>query len=92
MCNGKPHIYYFVDNVGENKLRGKFEANRFSDISKYLLVVEWRNIGNFGVAMGYVRSLMDAYLRLNKGTIEGKPFIPIIGQTGTPKDLKTVSN
>ena len=26
-CDGKPRIYYFVDGIGENKSRGKFEAN-----------------------------------------------------------------
>ena len=26
-CIGKPRIYYFVEDIGKNKLRVKFEAN-----------------------------------------------------------------
>ena len=67
-CIGKPRIYYFVEDMGKNKMRGKFEANWLSDISKYFLVINWCNIENFGLAMimGHVRGLIEAYLRLNK--------------------------
>ena len=72
VCHGKPRIYYFVEDIGENKLWGEFEANRLSDISKYFLVVDWCNIEDFGLAMlmGHVRGLTEAYLRLNKAMRE----------------------
>ena len=69
-CNGEPRIKYSVENVGENKFWGEFdfEANRRSDISKYFLFVNWCSIDDLGLAMlvSQVRSLVKAYLRLNK--------------------------
>ena len=39
MCNGKPHIYCFAEDLGETKLWGEFEANPLSNILKYFPVV-----------------------------------------------------
>ena len=67
----KPLIYYLID-IGENQLWEKFEAIWLSDNSKYFLVVDSRNIEDFGLAilMGHVRSLIEAHLWLNKAMRE----------------------
>ena len=67
------YLLYFVEDIGKNKLRGKFETiNWLSDISKYFLVIDWCSIEDFGLAMlmGHVRGLIEAYLRLNKAMRE----------------------
>ena len=50
-CYGKLRIYYFVLDIGENKLQGKCEANCLSDNKKHFLVVDWRNIEGSGMSM-----------------------------------------
>ena len=39
-----------VEDIGKNKLRGKFEAIRLYDISNYFLVINWCNIEDLAVS------------------------------------------